>query len=91
MSNYNSNFAKIRAEEIRKIKRELANQRNFPQTLIDSVITANPIILKIKIIEKFDDNSFNINLNRMDYSDVDALFECIKKKMILWGSGKVYK
>lgn len=85
MSNYNSNFAKIRAEEIRKIKRELANQRNFPQTLIDSVITANPIILKIKIIEKFDDNSFNINLNRMDYSDVDALFECIKKENDFYG------
>lgn len=85
MSNYNSNFAKIRAEEIRKIKRELANQRNFPQTFIDSVITANPIILKIKIIEKFDDNSYNINLNRMDYRDLDALFDCFKKENDFYG------
>lgn len=85
MSNYNSNFAKIRAEEIRKIKRELANQRYFPRTFIDSVITANPVILKIKIVEKFDDNSFNINLNRMDYRDVDALFDCIKKENDFYG------
>lgn len=62
MSNYSSKFAKIRAEELRKIKKELSGQRYFPKTFIDCIITANPIVLKIKILESFVGNDFKYRL-----------------------------
>lgn len=85
MSNYSSKFAKIRAEEIRKIKKELSNQRYFPHTFVNCVITANPIVLKLKILEGFIgyDYSYNLKLRKKCFKDISELYDYIGKSGIL--------
>lgn len=82
MANYSSKFAKIRADEIRKIKKTLSNQRHFPRTFVDCIITANPIILKIKILERFIgiDFSYDLKLSQLNFNDtLDFLNDCDNK------------
>ena len=70
MSNYSSKFAQIRAQEIRKIKKELIAQQYFPKTFVDCVVTANPITLKIKILEKYiNDRRYTISLSGTEFCD----------------------
>lgn len=70
MSNYSSKFAQIRAQEIRKVKKELIAQQYFPKAFVDCVVTANPITLKIKILEKYaHDRGKPVSLSSTDFCE----------------------
>lgn len=92
MTHYNSSFAKIRADEVKKIKLELSGQRYFPQTYIECTVSANPILLKVKILEAFCERFIPVYRENRDIltrnregiaKDVDELF------IILWGNGRI--
>lgn len=51
-------FAKYRADELNKLKKLLCNNKDFPTALIHSVVTTNPVALKVRILERFVANTY---------------------------------
>ena len=51
------NFAKFRSDDLNKVKVLIQNSVGFPNIVIHSDITNNPVTLKVKIIERFLSNA----------------------------------
>lgn len=70
IAKYNPGYAKVRAEEIKKIKIALSYQKDLHNTYVDFFMSNNPIEIKLEILKRYLNKNHNI-------CDIDGLLNKI--------------
>lgn len=89
IAKYNPGYAKVRAEEIKKIKIALSYQKDLHNTYVDFFMSNNPVEIKLEILKRFLNKNHKIQdldslLNKigLDILPSDSFAQTIVKKFI---------